>query len=411
MSRTIPDPKAGDAAAYDLARMLEDTVTAPLRPGTVFDSLAGRPAPSYAVMIPSLLVFCALSYAAGFIRAGLVNPEILNASPALTAIATLVALVLAVPLSFLAAGVLHAFMLLSGGEGDFQRSYQASSLLSLALALQALLNWFDWVWALPTLLAVYLATFAAKSLHRAPAARAAVVFSSIGLCAVAGQWWLRQQISHLTETAKAVQTAAAAAQDLSRQLQQIQQMNAPLERGVGGNTPGQPQDQAEAPWGTAASSPSSPAMISGLQLLAAPAGAPASELPADATRLQAQAQAQSHVLQQATSNMMAPLLSMLSNPAMTRGMPPAQAQQMKTLTSLITQMQSSMASGKKMTPEEHAAFLAQFQSAMLQFTSQLGAPGGAGPGPGTRKGPRQTQKKPEKKAEVPAAPAPAPERQ
>jgi hypothetical protein len=86
---------------------------------------------------------------------------------------------------------------------------------------------------------------------------------------------------------------------------------------------------------------------------------------------------------------------------------------MKALTGLLTQMQSSMTSGRKMTPEENAAFMAQFQSAMLQFTSQLGAPAAkpGAPGPGSNKAPRQPQKKPKEKADAPAAPAPAPERE
>ncbi|MBI5241843.1 MAG: YIP1 family protein [Elusimicrobia bacterium] len=406
MNETSPTPD------YGLARMLEDTVTAPLRPGAVFSALAGRPAPSYAVMIPNLLVFCALSYAAGFIRAGLVNPEFLNASPALTAIATLAALVMAVPLSFLAAGVLHAFMLLSGGEGDFPRSYQSASLLSLVLTLQALLNWFDWVWALPALLAVYLAALAAKSLHRAPAARAAVVFSLVGLCALGGQWWTRLQIARLAETATAVKTAAAAAQDLGRQLQQVQQQMAPpFEGGAGGSAPGLPQDQAQTPQGVQLSSASLPSVISGLQLLAPPASGPAPENPADAYKVRAQAQAQH--LQQATSGMLAPIMAMLSNPATTAGMSPEQAKQMKALSSLLTQMQAGMSSGKKMTPEEHAAFMAQFQGAMLQFMSGINAPAArpGASGPGT-KGPRppQTAPKPKKRAAAPASPAPAPDR-
>ena len=410
MSETRAEP------AYGLARMLEDTVTAPLRPGAVFSALEGRPAPPYGVMIPNLLVFCALSYAAGFIRAGLVTPELLNASPALTAIATLAALVLAVPLSFLAAGVLHAFMLLSGGEGDFQRSYQASSLMSLVLALQSLLNWFDWVWALPTALAVYLAALAARSLHRAPAARAAVVFSLVGLCAVGGQWWLRRQMARLAQTAKAVQAAAAAAGDLGLQLQQAQQMLPALEQGAAGST--QPQDQSQAAWGTDLSSASLPAVISGLQLLVPPgsgqsqndniSGGPALGGQTDAARLQSQAQAQAQHLQQATAGMLAPIMGMLNNPALTQGLSPEQAKQMKALTSVLAQMQGTMASGKKMTPEESAAMMALFQNAMMQLASGAARPAASkGTARPAKTGPRlQAVPISKSKAAAPAAPAP-----
>ncbi len=399
--------QASPAAEYGLARMLEDTVTAPLRPATVFSSLAGKPAPSYAVMIPNILVFCALGYAAGFVRAGLVTPAILEASPALTAIAALAAMVLAVPASFLAAGVMHAFMLLSGGEEDFQRSYQATSLLSTLLVLQSLLNWFDWTWALPAALGAGLAALAARFLHRAPAARAAVVFSLLGVCAVSGQWWARREVSQLAETAKTVRTAAAAAQDLGRQLQQAQQLAPPLERGTGPVLPAPSPEQIQTLWSGPVSSASLPAVISGLQLLLPPATG-AWDGPADARRLQTQAQAQTQYLQQATSGMLAPIMGMLNNPAMTRNLPPDKAQQVRALTSLINQLQASMASGKKLTPEENAAVMAQMQGSVLQLMSQFSAMNAARQGAEAATGTAQKRSRTRQAAPAPKPESPAP---
>jgi len=366
-----PGPQAGQEP-YGLARMLEDTVTAPFRAGTVFASLGERPAPSYAVMIPNLLAFCAAAYAANLLRSSIITPEPLASSPAVMAIAAAAGLVLIVPLSFVAAGILHVFMLLSGAEGDFQRSYQASSMLSWLVTLQSLLNRFDWVWTLPALLAAYLAAAAAKSLHRAPAARAGVVFGVVAAAGISGQWWLREQVSRWSQTARAIDNAATAAQDLGRQLQQLQQMAASVTGGVGGPDRGAPQEQPQATWGAALSSSPQPTAVSGLQLLSPPQSGPAGA--PDGPQLRAQAQAQGQAIQQATSNLMDPIMAMLSNPALTRGMPPEQAKQMKALTSLLGQMQAGMSSGKKPTPEEQAAMMAQFQASLMQFMTKAGAP-------------------------------------
>jgi|GEM_PF-3574979 len=372
-SRSDPSQTA-TPEPYGLGRMLEDTACALFRAGDVFDELSGRPAPSYAVMIPNLLVFCAAVCVENLLHASIAAPELLHASPAAMTIAAAAGLILAVPLSFVAAGVLHAFMLLSGGEGDFRRSYQASSMFSILIALQALLNWFDWVWALPALLAAYLGAAAARTLHRAPALRAGAVFCLVAAFCIAGQWWLRDQLSRWSQTARAIQTAATTVQDLSHQLQQLQQMSMPAEPGGSGAGRGMP----EAPGlrtgaGLAAlqNSPT-PTGLSSLELLSPPQGGNQPVSPA--AQVQAQAQAQVQSVQEATTNLLGPIMAMLKSPAMTRGMSPEQVKQMGTATDMLAQMQKSMASGKKTTPEEQAAMITQFQSTIMQFMAQIPSP-------------------------------------
>jgi hypothetical protein len=356
--------------------MLEDTVSALFRAGDVFADLAQNPAPSYGVMIPNLLVFCATLCAGLLLRAGIAPLGILHASPTAMLLAAALGLILAVPLSFLAAGALHAFMLLSGGAGDFQRSYQAASMFSILIALQAMLNWFDWVWALPALLTAYMGAAAARTIHRAPALRAGVVFCLLAGSCVAGQWWLREQYSRWSQTATALQTTAMAAQDLGRQLQQFQQLSALPEPSVGGTNRGVP----EASGAGAAAAPNSPQSVgpSSLDLLISPSetGSP----PAGATSAQLQAQAQG--LQQATANMLSPMMAMLQNPALTKGMSPEQVKQMGSVTGMLSQLQKDMTSGKKTTPEEQAAVMAQFQAAMMKLMTQV-RPAPATPRKGT----------------------------
>ncbi|MCX5794075.1 MAG: Yip1 family protein [Elusimicrobia bacterium] len=353
---------------YGLGRMLEDTVSSLFQAGDVFADLAGKPAPSYEVMIPNLLVFCAAVCAATLLRACVATPGLLYASPSTMAIAAAGGLILAVPLSFLTAGVLHAFMLLSGGEGDYQRSYQASSMFSILIALQALLNWFDWVWMLPALLAAYMGTAAARTLHRAPALRAGVVFCLVAAFGIVGQWAVREQVSRWSQTARAMQTTATAVQDLSIQLQRMQQMSAPQEPGIGGTGRGAPEALGTGPGPAAPQNSPQPIGLSSLELLSPPQGDNQSDLPA---QLQAQAQAQTRTIQQTTTDLLAPIMGMLKNPALTRGMPPEQAKQIGAITDMLVQMQKDMAGGKTITPEERSAMMARFQGTMMQMMTQM----------------------------------------
>jgi hypothetical protein len=368
MSESRPDQsQPAGQEPYGIGRMLEDTVSALVRAGDVFAGLAERPAPSYGVMIPNLLVVCAVVCAAILLRVCVVAPELLQASPSMIALAAAAALILAVPLSFVAAGVLHAFMLLSGGEGDFQRSYQAASISSSLIALQALLNWFDWVWALPALLVAYLGTAAARTVHRAPVLRAGVVFCLVAAFCISGQWWLREQLSRWSQAARAMRTAAS----LTQQLQQLQQISLPPEPGA--EPPTLPPDALpfapERQSGGASAPPESPqpSGLSSLELLSPPQGGGHAERPAP---LQAQAQS----IQQAATNLLTPIMTMLQNPALTKGLSPEQAKNMSDLRSMLAQMQKNMASGQKTTPEEQAAMASQFQSSMMQFMTQMRPP-------------------------------------
>ncbi|MDD5627461.1 MAG: Yip1 family protein [Elusimicrobia bacterium] len=358
--------RPAEREAYGLSRMLEDTVSALFQAGGVFSDLAGRPAPPYAVMLPNLLVFCAAICAAVLLRACIAAPGLLNPAPGTTAFAAMAGLVLAVPLSFLAAGVVHAFMRLSGGEGDFQRSYQACSMLSILLALQALLNWFDWVWALPALLAAYMGTAAARSLHRAPALRAGLVFTALAALGIAGQWQLREHASRWYRTALAMQAVTAAAQDLSRQLQQLQASEAP--DAAAPQVQSAPQDSLQ------------PIGPSSLDLINAPAGGqPADEALAETpAELQARAEAQTQAIRQATPDLLAPVMGILKNPSLTKNLPPEQAAPINALTDILVQMQKDMTGERKMSPEERTAMTARLQNAMAQLMGQAQQAGMAG---------------------------------
>ncbi|HBT62068.1 MAG TPA: hypothetical protein DEB40_10035 [Elusimicrobia bacterium] len=343
--------------------MLEDALTAPLRAGTVFGALAERPAPGYDVMIPSLLVFCASAFAADFMRSAYAFPTLVRFSPAGLALTAAATLAITVPASFVAAGLLHAFMLLAGGTGDFKRSYQACALLSIAMPLQAMLGWFDTAWILPALLAAYLAVEAARTLHRAPPARAAAVFGVLAALTLGGEWFARQQLARAALMLKEepnIEQLAASTAEFNRQMQQLQGMSPSSKPATGPNPDSSP---AQDP-GLGNITPGDNPRTSGLDLLYAPGTGAGPETPRDVS-------IQAHAVEQTAANMMVPVLSMLNNPQLTKGMSPEQAQQTRELAAMVSQMQSTLSTGQRLTPQQQAAMTRKMQAMVLQLMSQM----------------------------------------
>jgi len=335
---------AEPGAPYGLGRMLQDTVTAPLWPRAVFTALADRPAPSYGVMIANLLAFCAAAYAAAIFQAGAALPGFLPEAPLSLALALAAVMALTVPFSFIAAGVLHTFMLLCGGEGNFQRSYQALSLLSLAAALEAILISFDPLWLLPWLLAAFLAAAAARTLHRAPVLRAAAVFVLLAAFGAGGQWWAQQRLIPLVRTARVFSAATAAAQAMAPR--------APL---------------LAAPATPAAPSPASAGSLDLIAPFHEGTSAPAAQA---APELQAKAEA----VQRATADMLGPVMGLLNDPSLTKNLPPEQAKSMAALAGMMKDMQAAMAGGKNISPQERDAMRIRLQTIMPQLMKQMPAP-------------------------------------
>jgi hypothetical protein len=345
MTDTPQTPAQESPAPYGIARMFEDAVRTVLQPQSVLAALGQRPAPSYAVMISVLVAFCAAAYAANMARWLIALPMTRSVSPAALALSVSSALLLTVPLSFAAAGVLHLLMLCAGGRGTFIRSYQALTLLSLMSLLQALLQWFQWAWVLPAVLGAYIAVRAAQGLHQAPEKRAAIVFAIVGLLGIAGQWTSRREAARWPQTAAGVQR--------------------------------EPESLPLPSAGSTDPAAAAPSAISGLDMLLAPS----SPAPEPAGPAQAQA------LQQAAGNMMQPLLQMLNNPALTKNMPPKEAQRIQELTRMLGQLQGSLASGRNLSPQEQAEISRKMQSITMDLMSRMSNLPAAGPDP-TQKGKR-----------------------
>ncbi|MFA5139315.1 MAG: hypothetical protein WC728_08775, partial [Elusimicrobiota bacterium] len=105
--------------------------------------------------------------------------------------------VLAVPLSFVAAGCLHGLAMLSGGRCDFARSYQTLVLLGAVAPVSALLlrSPVPLLGLLPTAYATFLAVRGLEVLHDAPGMQAWFVVGSFGGLMAAAQVMFQKNIS------------------------------------------------------------------------------------------------------------------------------------------------------------------------------------------------------------------------
>ena len=341
--------------SYGLGRMLTDCLAAPLKSGTVFTALAQRPDPSYAVMTINLLVFTALALIIAALGVTMRIPfnDLAFLFPMASGLAAPHSGVLAVITAgailttiLWAAALLHGFMLLCGGQGGFSRSYETISLLSPCLLLQALLNWFDWAWVLPTLLAAYLAAKAARILHNAVPSRAAAIFSVLAILCLTGQWWARAQAGRWMQEARGLHEISQAAQALA---------------------PGPALSEANCDPASAQCAAANPAQKplafapSGLNYLLSPGkiGSPMSALAPDQS------------VQQEASAMMRPVMDMLNNPKLSAGMPPEQAKQMQELRALMKMLQGAMADPKSLSPQQAAQTMRQLQTMAMQMMSQM----------------------------------------
>ena len=109
---------------------------------------------------------------------------------------------------------------------------------------------------------------------------------------------------------------------------------------------------------------------SGLDLLSAPQSQP---LPG-----QAGTPEQAAAMQKKGMDLMSAVMPMLSNPALTKGMPPEQAKQMQTMMKFLSAAQDNMKSGKPMSARQQAE-MQQALGSMMRGMGQM-VPGAPPPG-------------------------------
>ena len=188
-------PPAGPAPELEppptLFGMIEDTMTAPIRVGALFQAQAAAATPGYPAMAGNFLFFWMTFLGINVMGAAIVSPSSLHYAPALMAAVGIAALSMGIPISFLGAAVFHVCSRLAGGQGPFQRSYQIISTLSILGVLQSLCSWFPNLWIVPGLFGALLSVEACRLIHKSPSGRTWAVFGAVTAMLLGGQWAAR----------------------------------------------------------------------------------------------------------------------------------------------------------------------------------------------------------------------------
>lgn len=375
--------KALPPRAHSLGRLLEETLTAPVRPVALFTQLAQEGVPGYGLLLANALVFSAAMFAVNLARVAASDPAAVARYPAhLTAVVGVTALALAAAGSFLAAALLHAAARLAGGGGGFSRSYQAVSMMSASALLWSLLGHFSSGWAVALAWSVLLACAAVERLHQAPALRTRAVFAALGLFALLGTWSAKLATQRVLAPYRMMAEQMKGIQNITQTLEKIQPVN-------GANPTEEPSAQAQkllqelqrlqtVEPEAGSTNPADPSR-SGLDLIKQQAPLGAGSAPMDPKQLQA--------VNKAAANMMQSVMPMLNNPELTKGLDPEQAKQLQGLTQMVRQLQDNLQSGKPTTPQQQQEMMRRSQEMMMQLLSRPPAPPPGKPKPAPRKEP------------------------
>ena len=327
-----------DSPPYGLPALLRDHLTAPLRPGALFEQKARAPAPGYLIMAANVTVFTIAMFAINAAYFAMKFPMIFSAGIAWIPTA-LAGIVMAVMGSFILAGLVHALALMAEGQAPYARSYQIVSLLSLIGPLQALSAWISGTWLVAPLVGACLSVIGLERLHKSQPLKTRVLVCALTLFALIGA---RCAVSRLEQQAALFQTLRALPQAPA------QAQNHPPE-------PILPQSQ-----------PANPA---------APQAAPSSLDMIRAPQMDAQQQAPAASYQTPAPipkegvDMFDSMMPMLDNPALTKGLSPRQTKQMEKLKALMRQLQQDIR--KSMTPEQRAKNLMEFQQATGELMKNM----------------------------------------
>lgn len=339
-----PPPAPAMGPAPTLLGMLEDTLTAPIRVGALFQAQAASAAPSYPVMVANFLFFWLAFLGINIMRVAIVSPSSLHYTPTLFATVGLSALAMGIPAGFLIAGIFHVCSRLAGGQGPFERSYQITSTLSIIGVLQSLCNWFPNLWVVPGLFGALLSVSACRLILQSPSGRTWAVFGSLTALMLGGQWASRRALDGFQEKTRGLQESAQQAGQLLQQLQQMQQTLIPGATSgltLQGMTPDGLEQMQKVMRSLQAGGPS------GLDLLQAPGGQPLAPG-------QAATPEQTAAMRMKAVDMVGAAMPLLNNPALIKAMPPEQAKQMQALMKLLSDAQGNLQTGKPMSAQQQA---------------------------------------------------------
>lgn len=351
-----PEPAPEAPKPFALSDLLEDTLTAPFRARSLFARLAARPAPGYALLAANHVVYFLAAMVLLAVLATISHPALFNRFLALMGPVGpffLVFLIfVAVAVSFAVAGVLHAIVRAIGGRGDFSRSYQIVSMLSLIGVLNVLLTQAPGGWIAALLVYAYLLIVAVETLHGCSPWKARLVFGTLVAIMTALQLFMGYQYARWMQTDADVREAMSALLGPAAAANSADSTGAPAAPGEEA-APGQ------------GSSPSGLDMIALPKLDGAAPSGPGLTAP------------QADALRQNSAAMIQSMMPMLTSPELTKDMDPEQAAQVRELTKMVGELQGQLQSGAAMSPKERDALMRRIQDMTLKSMTMM--PKGAAP--------------------------------
>lgn len=357
MSEPAAEKKEAPAPAPGLVELLELSLTALVNAPGAFARLDARPAPGPGTAAAAALAWGGLFFGLNLVHVALSSPALLRSYPAWQIAAVgLVGLGAWASLYLLGSTLLYGLGRALGSGGDFDRALLVAAFALAAAPVHALARWVPAAWPVPILLAAWIAACGLGALFKANP------WTARGVCAAlaAGMLSLQYGAGLIVERySGAARLAASAAQagptaeelaDMQKQLRQVQELAL--------QTPA-----LAAPQGA------SPAGSSGLDLLRGPAGEEAPGASPTQVEQLAQLNTQADAANRSMVAMLDSITPLLSNPAITRGMGPAQKADYAELTRMIQQLKADAAANTITSPAEQQAKMMKIQGLVMRMMS------------------------------------------
>ncbi len=352
--------EAPPPVAPSLGELFERSLSGLLLGRSAFAPLAERPAPSYGAMTALALGFSVAGMALSAALTAVSDPAQLGAYPPwFYAAAVSAALGISLAGLLLSSALLYGLGKALGGDGGFERGYQAAAMLFALAPAQALASMFPLAWVAPSFLFVWTGAGALSGLMRANFAGAMAACAMLGALSVGTQAVARAAYVKSREVAaqaQAVMNAGQAATHAAQLMQALQTQQ------------GFPPEGAAAP----------AAGRSSLDLLSGPGDAgeapPAQEKSADEALLE-----QGDALRGSAEGMLESIMPMLSNPAIVKNLDAQGKADMKELHDIMTKLKSQSAS-KTINSRDHAEMMQKVQAITMRLMmSSMRAPASAAP--------------------------------
>jgi len=194
------------------------------QPGKVFDAFARMPPPAFPQTMLCILFWTGCGLVLTLAAALQHVSGAWNLGPLAIAGFLLGGVILSVPAAFIAAAVLHALAMLSGGKAGFIRSFQVVGLLGAMVPAAALTLFFpaQFIWIIPTAYLTFLAVKAVESIHDAPGGQAWLIIGCFGCLAAGSQLLFHKTVRMLQYRLENMAVLYSTASDAMELMEQFQ---------------------------------------------------------------------------------------------------------------------------------------------------------------------------------------------